>query len=161
MQKMIDTSDSSTTLTLEVINDAPLRAEFLPATGTPSGRIDGPRQASQKKADTPSSSTKPKKRQESAAEGQPKMTLHLERRQSNTEAKPPTKPAPQSCQAARATKKGPKTKPGVTPVSITPDDEKSSTASSSGSADSDESTTNSGGSRPSQGTTNKIDVNDF
>ena len=132
MQKMIDNSDSSNTLTLEIINDAPLRTEFLPAAEAPTGRTDVPSQPSKKKTDTPGGS-RPKKREEKVPDGKTKMTSQSAQRQRSPKPKPLTKAAPQPAREAKAPKRNSKTKPGVTHVSVTPDDEKSSSRSSSSS----------------------------
>ena len=158
MQKVIDHSDSSNTLTLEVINDAPLRTEFLPAAAAPTGRTDVPLQSPKKKTETPGGS-RPKRREEKVQDGKTKMTGQAAQRQRSPKSKPITKAAPQPSLEAKAPKKNARTKPGVTHVSVTPDDEKSSSRSSSSSYSTRSSNSESG--RNDQRARQKMDDEDF
>ena len=116
-------------------------------------------------------SSKPKKEKDQATAAAPpagkaKMTLHLGQRPKSPQAKPPAKPAPQPPQSTKpASKRGSKTKPGMTHVSITPDDERSSSngsRSSSGSYSSGtRSTANSGAPRAERTSHKEMDEDDF
>ena len=161
MQRFIDNSDSSTTLTMEVLDDTPLRSDSVPAPGTPAGRKSAPVQPPKKRADTQGASSEPKKRQEKGPEGKPKKTIPSGQRQRSPEPRQPARQAQQPPLQTNASKRSSKIKPRGTHVSVTPDDEKSPSRSSSSTSSSTKSTSNSTSSHNNRGTRHQIDAGDF